>query len=71
MASRCRPAPPEVTGQVRIDPTEPLLVGQTLGDRFGIPEAHADPDILSEGQERVAQVEPEIDGEGHRCCALR
>src|SRR5215217_3256959 len=53
---------PVVVGQIRLNPSQPALIRQRGGERFGFSQAVPDPLVLRERHERVTQFYPDIDG---------
>ena len=51
-----------MAGHVGEDPPQPTLIAQSLGEGLGLAQVFEDWSMVSERKERVAQVEPEIDG---------
>src|SRR5712691_11839754 len=51
-----------MASHVREDPPQPTLIAQRLGERLGLAQVFEDPSLVLEYKERIAQVEPEIDG---------
>src|SRR5919199_5124969 len=62
---------PEVVGPIGAYPSQPMLVVQRLGERFGFSEVLPDPLEIAKRIERVASVGPKIDGLLARLAALR
>ena len=53
---------PQMSACISADLREPTLVAQGGGEGFGLAEAIEDSPELSQRPERIAKVEPEIDG---------
>src|SRR3989442_1404162 len=57
--------------QVTESPSQPALIAQGLSQAFRLAKVVENPPALSEGMERIAQVEAEIDGLLEGLAALR
>src|SRR5262245_65681177 len=51
-----------MAGHVGEDPPQSTLIAQSLGEGLGLAQVFEDRPAVSECKERIAQVEPEIDG---------
>lgn len=57
---------PEGAGQIGVNAAEAPLVREARRDGFRFAQKRFDPPVLAKGEQRVAHVEPEIDGQRHR-----